>query len=82
MDKKQTAVITGSNSGIGLGIAHALAAEGHNVVINSYTNDDEDHELAREIAQQHGNATVYIQADMSRRRSPTRWRNMAWTATR
>jgi 3-hydroxybutyrate dehydrogenase len=36
------------------------------VVINSYTNDDEDHALAKEIARQHGNATVYIQADMSK----------------
>ncbi len=66
MKKVRTAVVTGSNSGIGLGIAHALAAEGHNVVINSYTNDDEDHALAKEIARQHGNATVYIQADMSK----------------
>jgi 3-hydroxybutyrate dehydrogenase len=65
MKKQHTAVITGSNSGIGLGIAHALAAEGHNVVINSYTDRDEDHALAEEIAKQHGNKTVYIPADMS-----------------
>lgn len=62
----KTAVITGSNSGIGLGVAHALAAEGHNVVINSYSDRDEDHALAREIAEKHGNKTVYIKADMSK----------------
>ena len=62
----KTAVITGSNSGIGLGVAHALAAEGHNVVINSYSDRDEDHALAREIAEKHGNKTIYIKADMSK----------------
>lgn len=62
----KTAVITGSNSGIGLGVAHALAAEGHNVVINSYSDRAEDHALAREIAEKHGNKTLYIKADMSK----------------
>ncbi|MEN0001702.1 MAG: 3-hydroxybutyrate dehydrogenase [Pseudomonadota bacterium] len=65
MADKKTAVITGSNSGIGLGIARALAAEGHNVAINSYSDNDEDHALAAEIAKEHGNETVYISADLS-----------------
>ncbi len=39
------AVITGSNSGIGLGIAEELARAGADVVLNSYTNRDEDHAL-------------------------------------
>ena len=65
MGKIRTAVVTGSNSGIGLGVAHALAAEGHNVVINSFTDRDEDHALAGDISAKHGNKTVYIQADMS-----------------
>ena len=65
MAKVRTAVVTGSNSGIGLGIAHALAAEGHNVVINSFSDRKEDHELAREISAKHGNRTIYIAADMS-----------------
>jgi len=66
MGKIKTAVVTGSNSGIGLGVAHALAAEGHNVVINSFSDRDEDHALAGEISGKHGNKTVYIQADMSK----------------
>src|SRR5262245_60202105 len=36
MLKGKTAVVTGSTSGIGLGIAHALAAQGANVVINGF----------------------------------------------
>lgn len=66
MAERKTAVITGSNSGIGLGIAHALAAEGHNVVINSYTDNKEDHALAKEIADKHGNETIYVSADLSK----------------
>ena len=64
--EKKTAVVTGSNSGIGLGIARALAAEGHNVVLNSFTDRDEDHKLAADIATEFGNATVYIKADLSK----------------
>ncbi|SEN75644.1 3-hydroxybutyrate dehydrogenase [Pseudorhodobacter antarcticus] len=61
----KTAVITGSNSGIGLGIAHELARAGADVVINSFTNRDEDHALAADIAAQHGVTVRYVQADMS-----------------
>ncbi len=64
-EQTRTAVVTGSNSGIGLGIARAFAAEGHNLVINSYTDSDEDHRLAEAIAAEHGNKTVYVSADLS-----------------
>ncbi|CUH77488.1 3-hydroxybutyrate dehydrogenase [Tropicibacter naphthalenivorans] len=64
--KGKTAVVTGSNSGIGLGIAHELAKAGASVVINSFTDRDEDHALAKEIADQHGVEVRYIQADMSK----------------
>ncbi|MDP1334995.1 SDR family NAD(P)-dependent oxidoreductase, partial [Klebsiella pneumoniae] len=63
---KKTAVVTGSNSGIGLGSAHALAAAGYNVVINSFTDRPEDHDLAKEIAAQHSTGVAYIKADMSK----------------
>jgi hypothetical protein len=48
----KTAVITGSNSGIGLGIAKELAKAGADVVLNSFTDREEDHALAAEIAAQ------------------------------
>jgi 3-hydroxybutyrate dehydrogenase len=48
----KTAVITGSNSGIGLGIAKELAKAGADVVLNSFTDREEDHALAAEIAEQ------------------------------
>ena len=59
------AVITGSNSGIGLGVARELAKAGANVILNSFTDRDEDHALAAEIAAEHGVTARYIQADMS-----------------
>lgn len=61
----KTAIVTGSNSGIGLGIAEALAAQKHNVVLNSFTDRDEDHALAEKLSKEHGTNVVYIQADMS-----------------
>ncbi len=60
------AVVTGSNSGIGLGIARELARAGADVVINSFTDSPDDHKLAEDIASQTGANVRYIQADMSK----------------
>lgn len=62
----KTAVITGSNSGIGLGVARELARAGANVVLNSFTDREEDHALAAEIAKEHGVDAKYVAADMSK----------------
>ena len=64
--KGKTAIITGSNSGIGLGIAWELARAGADVVLNSFTDRDEDHALAAEIAQETGTQARYIKADMAK----------------
>jgi 3-hydroxybutyrate dehydrogenase len=61
----KTAIITGSNSGIGLGIARELAKAGANVVLNSFTDTAEDHALADGIAKEFGVAARYIKADMA-----------------
>ncbi len=63
--KGKTAIITGSNSGIGLGVAREVAKAGADVVLNSFTDRDEDHALAAEIASEFGVAARYIQADLS-----------------
>jgi 3-hydroxybutyrate dehydrogenase len=62
----KTAVVTGSNSGIGFGIARELARNGAHVVLNSFTDRPEDHDLARGLAQEHGVRALYVQADMSK----------------
>ena len=64
--KGKTAVVTGSNSGIGLGVAIELAKAGANVVLNSFTDRDEDHALAAKIGAEHGVTARYIKADLSK----------------
>ena len=61
----KTAVVTGSNSGIGLGIARAFADAGLSVVLNSYTDRDEDHALAATMAEETGSTVRYVKADLS-----------------
>ncbi len=61
----KTAVVTGSNSGIGLGIAREIAKAGADVVLNSFSDRDEDHALAAEMTKELGVNVRYIQADMS-----------------
>jgi 3-hydroxybutyrate dehydrogenase len=63
--KNKSTVVTGSTSGIGLGIAEALAKEGCNVALNSFTDSPDDHALAKRLADQHGVKTSYIKADMA-----------------
>jgi len=62
----KTAIITGSNSGIGLGVARELARAGADVVLNSFTDAPEDHALASALAQEFGVKAQYIKADMSK----------------
>jgi 3-hydroxybutyrate dehydrogenase len=64
--KGRTAIVTGSNSGIGLGAAEELARAGADVVINSFTDRPEDHALAEKLAAEHGVSVRYLQADMSK----------------
>ena len=59
------AIVTGSNSGIGLGIAEELARLGASVALNSFTDSDEDHALAERIASETGSKVIYLKGDMS-----------------
>ncbi len=62
MLKGKTALVTGSTSGIGLGIAHALAGQGANIVLNGFG----DVEGPKAAIQAHGVAVAYHGADMSK----------------
>lgn len=65
MLKVKSAVITGSTSGIGLGYAKALAAEGVDVLINGF-GDAADIEAERTALEAKGVKAVYSPADMTK----------------
>lgn len=48
--KNRTAVVTGSTSGIGLGIATALAQAGANIVMNGLGSEADNQGPIREVA--------------------------------
>ena len=62
----KTALITGSTSGIGEGIARALAAAGANIVLNGFGDAAQIEALRAEIATAHGVRVRYDGADMSK----------------
>ncbi|CAH2599972.1 D-beta-hydroxybutyrate dehydrogenase [Rhodovastum atsumiense] len=63
--KGRIALVTGSTSGIGLGIARALAAEGADIVLNGFGALDEIEAVKVEIAAK-GVRVAYHGADISR----------------
>ncbi|MDB5762574.1 MAG: 3-hydroxybutyrate dehydrogenase [Herminiimonas sp.] len=64
--KGKTALITGSTSGIGLGIAKALAAQGAHIVFNGFGDAREIARLQADVAREYDVKTIYHNADMSK----------------
>jgi 3-hydroxybutyrate dehydrogenase len=62
----KTALVTGSTSGIGLGIARALAEQGANIVFNGFGDAQQIEKLHTEVGAQFGVRTAYHNADMSK----------------
>lgn len=61
----RTAIVTGSTSGLGLGIATALAAAGCNVMLNGFGDADECERLRAELAATYDVRVAYCAADVS-----------------
>lgn len=61
----KTALVTGSTSGIGLGIARALAAAGANIVFNGFGDKLEIEQIRQSFEDEFGIKTGYHGADMS-----------------
>jgi len=62
----KTALVTGSTSGIGLGIARAYASQGANIVLNGFGNAAEIEQIRAKMASEHGVTVRYDAADMSK----------------
>lgn len=62
----KTALVTGSTSGIGLGIARALAGQGANIIFNGFGDAAEIASLQADVAGEFGVQTAHHNADMSK----------------
>jgi 3-hydroxybutyrate dehydrogenase len=65
MLKDKVAVVTGSTSGIGLGIARALATAGADVMLNGFGDAREIEEIRRQMAAAHDVRVAYNGADLA-----------------
>jgi 3-hydroxybutyrate dehydrogenase len=64
--KGKSAIVTGSTSGIGLGIARALGAEGANLMLNGFGDAAQIEALRAALAKEFGVKVAYSGADMSK----------------
>lgn len=62
----RNALVTGSTSGIGLGIARALAQQGANVMLNGFGNPDAIEEIRADLAREGGSRVGFNGADLTR----------------
>jgi len=62
----KSAIVTGSTSGIGLGIAHKLAAEGVNLIINGFGKQSDIEAITSEIINKYDVQCLYHSADISK----------------
>ena len=62
----KVALVTGSTSGIGLGMANAMAAQGADVMLNGFGDAKTIADLQKNLAQEHGVRVLYHGADMSK----------------
>jgi 3-hydroxybutyrate dehydrogenase len=65
MLKNKTALVTGSTSGIGLGIARALAAQGCNIMLNGFGDAGTIEIIRAGLEKEHGVRVAYHGADLS-----------------
>jgi 3-hydroxybutyrate dehydrogenase len=64
--KGKVAIVTGSTSGIGLGITHELAATGADVMLNGFGETGEIESVRKSIESDHGVRARYSGADMTK----------------
>lgn len=66
MLRGKVALVTGSTSGIGKGIAETLAAQGANIVLNGFGKEEDINALVQQIQQDFGVKVAYMGADLTK----------------
>src|SRR6185503_10703190 len=66
MLKGKSVIVTGSTSGIGLGIARGFAAQSCNIMLNGFGDGAQIEKLRATLAAEHKVTVVYSSADMSK----------------
>src|SRR3981189_741841 len=61
----KTAIVTGPTSGIGLGIATALAGSGTNIVLNGFGPTDAIDKIVSDLKRQHNVGVMYSSANIA-----------------
>ena len=61
----KSAIVTGSTSGIGLGIARALAGNGANVMLNGFGDADEIERTRQDLAADNNVKVIYSKANIA-----------------
>jgi len=64
--KGKNAIVTGSTSGIGLAVAHVLAGQGCNIMLNGMGDKATIDAIVAELPKKYGVKTAYSAADMSK----------------
>ncbi len=65
MQAGKTAIVTGSTSGIGLGIAGALAGAGANIVLNGFGEPEAIDEIVTDLKRRHNVGVLYSDANIA-----------------
>jgi 3-hydroxybutyrate dehydrogenase len=63
--KNKVALITGSTSGIGLGIAHAMAADGYHIILNGFGDAAEIEKTRAEVETKFAVKCLFVGADVT-----------------
>ncbi|MDI3323871.1 3-hydroxybutyrate dehydrogenase [Pontibacterium granulatum] len=65
MTQPKNAIVTGSTSGIGLGIATALAKSGMNIMLNGFGDAGQIEQIRQDLENSYGVQVLYSDADMT-----------------
>ncbi len=66
MSTRLNGIVTGSTSGIGLGVATAFAADGHNVMLNGFGDAKEIEAIRAKLEDKYAVKALYTAADMTK----------------